>query len=279
MEILHKIPKLRWVPVRHWYDISNLMRLRTTVRDPADGKLYRFQCDAFESYQRARSFLGKEPETIEWLRNSLRPDDVFLDIGANIGIFSLFAAMHLDDNGHVYACEPHLPNATQVLQNAALNGLENRLSVLSIAASGEDGYFPFHYKRWGEGASGSQLAIEGNPALAATRSIGVEMKCGMTVDSMVEKGIIRRPNLIKIDTDGIEIPIVRGMERLLRSSERPRSLLIEIQPGEYDVQVDFMRSCGYALKENHFSGKPKRQFERGVPLRELAFNGLFEPTQ
>lgn len=278
MDFLYKLPKLRWVPVRHWYDLSNLMRLRTSVHDPLDGKIYKFQCDSFESFQRARSFLSKEPETITWLRNQLRPDDAFLDIGANIGIFSLFAARQISPAGHVYACEPHLPNAAQLLQNAALNQLQDRLSVLSIAASGQDGFFPFHYKRWGEGASGSQLAIDGNPALATTRSIGVEMKYGLTIDSMVETGIIRPPNLIKIDTDGIEIPIVRGMSRLLKSIQRPRSLLIEIQPGEYDEQTAFMASCGYTLKENHFAGKPKRLYERGVPLKELAFNGLFEPA-
>lgn len=94
MELLHKIPKLRWLPVRHWYDLRNAMRLSARVRDPVDGLVYRSECDSFESYQRARTFLGKEPETIAWLRKSLRPSDVFLDIGANIGIFSIFAGKH-----------------------------------------------------------------------------------------------------------------------------------------------------------------------------------------
>ncbi len=278
MELLYKIPKLRWLPVRHWYDLRGAMGFGARVRDPVDGKIYRFRCDSFESYQRARTFLGKEPKTIEWLRKTLRPDDVFLDIGANIGIFSMFAAAHIGDEGHVYSCEPHLPTAAELIRNMSLNDFGARASVLSVAASGSDGFFPFHYKRWRQGASGSQLAIEGNPALSSTRSIGVELKYGLTVDSMVSQGVIRPPSLIKIDTDGIEIPITRGMEKLLRSGNRPRSMLIEIQKGEYDEQVAFMQSCGYALKEKHFVGKYLRQYEAGATLMDLAFNTIFEPA-
>lgn len=277
MELLHKIPKLKWLPARHWYDPRTAMGFSTRVRDGVDGKVYRFQCDSFESYQRARSFLGKEPATLDWLRNTLRPDDVFLDIGANIGIFSLFAAAHIGPQGHVYACEPHLPTAAQLIRNMALNNFGDRMSVLSIAASGADGFAPFHYKRWREGASGSQLEIEGNPALAAAKGVGTELKYGLTVDTMVAQGVIRAPALIKIDTDGIEIPITRGMEKLLRSQQRPRSLLIEIQKGEHDEQTAFMTSCGYQLAANHLDGKYLRQFQAGAPLMDLAFNAVFEP--
>jgi FkbM family methyltransferase len=276
VDLLHKIPKLRWLPVRHWFDLRSAMRLRARVKDPVDGQIYRFEGDSLEAYQRGRLFLVKEPDTIRWLRTTLKPSDVFLDIGANIGIFSIFAGKHIGAEGHVYACEPHLPTATQLLQNVAANDLGDRVSVLSIAASGEDGFAPFLYKRWRHGASGSQLAIEDGPGLS--RSLGAELKAALTVDSMVERGVIRPPDLIKIDTDGIEIPITRGMERLLRSAQRPRALLIEIQEGEYKIQTDFMISCGYHLQETHLAGKPKRRFEAGASLEEVAFNGLFVPA-
>jgi len=221
------------------------------------------------------TFLEKEPRTIKWLRETLKPSDVFLDIGANIGIFSILAGKHIGQNGHVFACEPHLPNAAQLLQNISANGLGDRVSVLAIAASGEDGFNPFRYKRWRSGASGSQLGVTGSPAME--RSVGTELKAALTIDSMVEKGVIRSPDLIKIDTDGIEIPITRGMERLLRSSRRPRGLLIEIQQGEYQPQIEFLANCGYALAETHIVGKWKRKLDAGAMLEEIAFNALFIP--
>jgi len=87
------------------------MRLRALVRDSVDGVSYHFEADSFEAYQRGRLFLEKEPRTIKWLREALKPSDVFLDIGANIGIFSLFAGKHIGPQGHVFACEPHLPRS------------------------------------------------------------------------------------------------------------------------------------------------------------------------
>lgn len=275
MAHLHKISKLRWLPTRHWYDLRRLMRLSARVRDPVDSISYKFEADSFEAYQRGRSFLKKEPQTIEWLRKTLRPSDVFLDIGANVGIFSIFAGKHIGPEGHVYACEPHLPTAAQLLQNIGVNDLGDRVSVLSIAASGSDGFAPFLYKRWRQGASGSQLAVEGGPGMA--RAVGSELKAALTVDTMVERGVIRPPHLIKIDTDGIEIPITRGMEKLLRSSQRPRSLLIEIQEGEYEPQVAFMAGCGYRLQATHPVGKWKRKLEAGASLNQIAFNALFAP--
>src|SRR5262249_48269093 len=254
-DLLARSRTLKWLPFRHWFDLRQVMRLPVTIRDPADGKRYRFICSALPSYQRARELFDKEPDTIAWLRENLRPTDVFLDIGANIGAYSIFAAKPLGEQGHVYACEPHLPTAVQLLQNAALNGLQDRLSVLSIAVSGEDGFHPFRYKRWREGASGSQLMSLGGPGLE--RSIGVELKSGMRVDTMIALGAIRSPDLIKIDTDGLELAITSGMKTLLTSQTRPRSVLVEVQQGELQAQKEFMDSCGYTLIATHVSGKWK----------------------
>jgi FkbM family methyltransferase len=258
-EIFERISKLKWLPIRHWFDLREAMGLRVTVRDPEDGQRYRFTSD-----------------TIGWLRKNLRPSDVFLDIGANVGTFSIFAARHLSQAGHVYACEPHLPTTIQLLKNISLNGVEDRVSVISLAASGRDGFSPFHYKRWRPGASGSQLAVPGGPSL--TRHVGSELKSSMRVDSMIAQGVIRSPDLIKIDTDGIEIQIVAGMKDLLSGQGRPRSVLVEVQQGELQTQRDFMRACGYSLVERHLIGRGKRAFELGRPSEKLTLNAVFEPV-
>jgi len=275
LAIFERITKVRWVPLRHWFDLRQAMGLRVAVCDPEDGQRYRFVADSLHSYQRARALLSKEPETISWLRKNLRPSDVFLDIGANVGTFSIFAGKHISEAGHVYACEPHLPTTIQLIQNVAANGLEDRVSVISVAASGDDGFAPFLYKRWRQGASGSQLDVQGGPGLA--KHVGTELKACMRVDTMIAQGVIRSPNLIKIDTDGIEIPIVAGMKNLLSGQHKPRSLLVEVQQGELQRQRDFMKANGYALVASHLIGKWKRMFDQGQRLEQLAFNAVFEP--
>jgi FkbM family methyltransferase len=265
--VLQKITKqLRWAPARYWFYLREGMGSRVMVRDPVDGETYSFLADSLISFQRGKEFLSKEPKTIEWLRKNVRPNDVMLDIGANVGTFSIFAAKHMSAEGRVYACEPHLPTAAQLLQNVAANGVNDRVSVISVAASNTDGFFPFKYKRWRQGASGSQLAVEGGIDL--TKNVGTELKSAMRIDSMVEKGLIKCPNLVKIDTDGLEIPIVEGMKGILAGPNRPRSMLVEIQPGELEAQTKLMTACGYRLAEKH----------QLTADGQGAFNAVFEPA-
>ncbi len=275
MDIKHKLSQLRFFHIRHWFYLRQAMRLHVKIRDPEDGLRYRFVADSLHAFQRGKWLLTKEPDMIVWLNEQLRPDDVFLDIGANVGTFSIFAAMHLSEKGHVYSCEPHLPTAVQLMQNVAANNLGDRVSVISAAVSGEDSFVPFSYKRWREGASGSQLGIEGGVDLE--KPVGTELKMGLRVDTMIERGLIPPPNLIKIDTDGIELPITRGMKNLLCGENRPRSLMVEVQEGELTEQKAFMKECGYDMVSHRLARKAQRLFKKGTPLEELAFNAYFEP--
>jgi FkbM family methyltransferase len=270
------LAKLPWLPAEGWYGLRDLMRLPARVRDPADGAVYRFHGDSFEAWKRGMAFLGKEPETIAWLRDSLTPGDVFLDIGANVGVFTLFAARRVGDAGHVCAIEPHLPTATQLLRNVALNGLGARVSVLTVAAAAEDGFVPFRYKRFREGSSGSQLGIAGAPEMAL--SSGTELKFAVAVDSLVARGVIRPPTLVKIDVDGIEAPILRGMALLMAGADRPRAILVEMTPGAHAAQVALMADQGYRLAATHVLGKWRREALRGAGTETLAANGVFVPA-
>ena len=272
MKFIRKIIKLKWLPIRYWFYIRQAMMLKVRRKDPLNQTTYKFVAGSLHSYQRAIEALSKEPETLNWLRDSLKPDDTFLDIGANVGTFTIFAATQISNGGHVYACEPHLPTAVQLLQNIALNNLEHRVSVLSIATSDQDKFVPFRYKRWREGASGSQLSLAGAPTLE--NPVGVELKPSYCVDTLIELNAISSPNLIKIDTDGTELHILRGMEKLLKGTIKPRSVLVEAQIGESEQQEQFMATCGYKIVARHVEGK----FRSGTNFHELAHNAIYEQT-
>ncbi len=71
-----------------------------------EGKAILFSCPSRKAHFRARTLLSKEPDTIEWLKG-MKDGDVFWDIGANVGVYTLFAAAN---HVKVYAFEPESRN-------------------------------------------------------------------------------------------------------------------------------------------------------------------------
>jgi hypothetical protein len=84
--------------------------LITQVKVQDKNYVTRFVCGNRKEAHRAATLWLKEPGTMSWLDENLRGGDVFLDIGANIGIYTLAAAHRVGATGTVYACEPHKPN-------------------------------------------------------------------------------------------------------------------------------------------------------------------------
>lgn len=93
-----------------------------------------FLCDDPIEVWRAETILEKEPGTIRWL-DRIQPGDVFYDVGANIGVYSLYAAKR---GAKVYAFEPHALNALHLARNATMNGLD--ITVVQAVIGAYDGW-------------------------------------------------------------------------------------------------------------------------------------------
>ncbi|UCG72792.1 MAG: FkbM family methyltransferase [Chromatiales bacterium] len=249
-----------------------------TVEVQDDGPPCRFVCTRLRELKRAATMFLKEEGTIAWLRQELRPDDVFLDIGANIGIYTIFAARRLSDGGAVTAVEPHLVNATRLLQNVRANELEDRVSVLTCALAGTNGFRDFNYREWGAGTSNSQLGrcrdSRGRPYEPAAR----ELKAVTTVDTLIAAGAMRRPDLVKIDVDGLEAPILAGMQGLLTGDEPPRLVQVEVEPQTRAIIEERLAGWGYRRQSHHFSKGGKQRLATGEPEDAIPHNVIFEPA-
>jgi hypothetical protein len=117
--------------------------------------------------------------------------------------------------------------------------------------------------------------VEGMPELK--NQVGTELKYGIRIDTLIAQGAIRPPNLIKIDTDGIEYQIVSGMKNLLLSESRPNSIQIEVQVGEREKLYELMQEVGYSEVSHHANGKAEAMLKKGVSLDKVAYNAIFEP--
>jgi FkbM family methyltransferase len=250
--------------------------VRTRLRDR--GHVVTYVCETAMDALRPISLWIKEPGTMAWIESEVKPGDVFMDVGANIGIYSIAAAVRMAGRGTVYAFEPHKVNALTLMKNVQANALGRQITVLSCALSDKQGMIEFNYHSLASASTASQL---GHRRVAGTTAdfdpVASETVYATTVDALIGLGAITPPTLVKIDVDGNEVAILRGMAELLRSPRRPRSLQVELNVGEQAAIVGLLADCGYALSSRHLTYAGEQASARGVPLEEIAHNAVFAP--
>lgn len=256
----------------------DVISLLDVVEVEQDGVRYKFVCSTDKEVRRAHKMFAKEPGTIAWLSQSLRPDDVFYDIGANIGLYTLFAARRLGPSGLVYSFEPHLPNAASLLSNVEANGLTDRVQIIAIPLSGKDGFDQFHYFSVMHATSSSQFGaadLNGAPF----QPVASEIKYGCRLQTLVASGGLRRPTLMKIDVDGREPDLIEGMEDLLRSPEAPREVQVELERLTADRVTAQMENCGFRAGSCHWAKSHQVNMDQGAdPAAEYPRNVIFAKT-
>ena len=200
----------------------------------------------------------KEPETIEWIKkfNSSNNKINFWDIGANIGLYTLFASKYHENKIQVIAFEPSVLNLSVLARNVYENKLNNTVKILQLPLIDNQGKFLQMKETFlEEGASlssfGEDYNFEGkkiNPKI--TYNI-----LGTSIDSLINQKILEIPNYIKIDVDGIEHLILESGLSVLRSNSL-LSVLVEINENFEDQKKrveKLMSSCGFKLSEKHQS--------------------------
>ncbi len=238
-----------------------------------------YVCENRLQAYRAVSLWVKEPGTMAWIEAETRLGDRFLDIGANVGIYTIAAAHRVGDMGRVYAVEPHKPNAVSLMRNILRNDLQRRVDVLTLPLAEQRIVAAFNYTSLEPSVTGSQLGstfLDGHSRVF--KPAASELCLGMSVDELISINAIQAPHLIKIDVDGIELNILKGMRILLASAERPRGIQVELNIGEHDGVVDFLASQGYKLDHRHFTIGGERRRMAGVNIADIAHNAIFVPA-
>lgn len=184
-----------------------------------------------------------EPDLERTVLDLLSPGDVFYDLGANIGWYSLLAARKVGPNGSVVAFEPILENAFFAQWNATTNGLSN-ITVVPAAVTDRDGWMGFLKK----GALMGRLEKDDSELQARRRakftfnSTGHALVPITTLDSWLAQTGRPAPRLVKVDVEGAELGVLRGMRKTIAAA-RP-TLLIELHSTREEV-ADELDSLGY----------------------------------
>ena len=172
---------------------------------------------------RVDSLFQKEPITIEWI-SRFRKNDVLVDVGANVGMYTVWAAC--TRGARVFAFEPEAENYAVLNRNIRLNNIGSQVKAYCLALSDEPGYSELYLATLQIGGSchsyGEKLDFKHEPlnALYAQGCVGARL------DDLVEKGVVPVPDHIKIDVDGFEPKVIAGAMKTL-NDPKLRSLLIE----------------------------------------------------
>ena len=208
-----------------------------------------------------------EPSLTAWLAQRLKPGDTFVDVGANIGYFTLLASQLVGRSGRVIAIEPSPANLELLEQNVSANRAANvriipaavsdAVSELTLYADGVNGMTTLDAK-WA-----------GLHSLPATAKVPVAPLPDLVGDE--------RPAVIKIDVERHELPVLRSAAPLLG---RCPAVAVEVLEANVSSALTLMAPFGYEPLEmpNDYSVAAyiKRRVVEPEPLADLAGRGQID---
>ena len=151
---------------------------------------------------------GYEPETSQLLGLLLRPGDTFVDIGANNGYFAILASRYVGREGRVLAVEPNPLAVERLKRNVDLNGLNDSVRILPLALGEVDEETDLYVSKFEDGWA-SVIPFAG-----AREPFRVRVA---RLDNLLESGAASL--VLKLDAEGAEISILRGMAKLLEHTQ------------------------------------------------------------
>jgi FkbM family methyltransferase len=199
---------------------------------------------------RSETFYSKEPDTIAWI-DEMPEDFVLWDVGANVGIYSIYAG--LTGRGRVIAFEPEASNYWVLNRNIHLNELTDRVSGYCVALSEKSGTTRLALRTTQVGDA--LHTIDGVQGLNDSAPAFHQGCLTISADEAVSRLSVPAPTHIKIDVDGAEALVIAGAVSLLNAPSLV-SVLVELDntdesPGR-DV-VSILEAAGLSLTSSEAS--------------------------
>ena len=210
---------------------------------------------------RYNTFFTKEPETLQWI-DGFEDKSVFLDVGANVGLYSIYAAVK--KHAYVYAFEPSFFNLEFLARNIYNNQLVDNINVIPVALNQSIGVNNFHLTstQWGGALSTFDQSYDDS---------GNEIKpdfiyktAGFDLDALVVQLKIKKIDYIKIDVDGLEHLILLGAINTLKNI---KEVLIEINDNFYDQSEKsskILTALGFYLDQKIYTEELTKQVSNQI---------------
>ncbi len=228
--------------------ISSLFKLKKKIKIKNYQnkiKTINLNADNYVTHFRSNLFFLKEKEVRFFIDKYLDNNSIFFDIGANIGIFSLYSA--ITKNAYVYCFEPEYSNLSLLKENIINSSLTSKIFPYSLAVGNKLAITNLHVADFTPGAAVSSIS---DKKIDKTHEgfdvIWKEGVMEVTLDFVCES-LNLVPEMIKIDTDGNEKNVLLGAENTLKD-DKLKFIIME-KPSNKE-KLDF---CYNFLKINNFN--------------------------
>jgi FkbM family methyltransferase len=199
-----------------------------------DGCRFKFDAANREIASTILSTGEYEGATLDAIRSLVGRDGTFIDLGANLGFFSVLIGRAVSAPGHVHAFEPTPATATLLRDNIVANGVEDRVTLVQQAVSDQQGTARFSLYA---SAQANQLAVAGTDGASGSIEVTVT-----TLDAYLASLGWPRVDVVKMDVEGVETKVLDGMRELIRRQPALR-IIFEYHLG----QLDRARVSGVSL--------------------------------
>jgi len=202
--------------------------------------------------------------------NFVKEGDVVLDVGAHIGYYTLLAAVRVGDSGHIHAFEPVSKIFERLSRNISINKITN-VTLNRIAVSdkcGKISIFVADNTNTGKSSLFRMLNFSGV----------IEDVDSITIDKYLEQKAVEKVHLVKIDVEGNELAVLKGMTHML-SVQNPPCLLVEVN----DKNLRMANTSSYEMFAylKNYGFLPYKISESGVEPVSKVFDDslvLFRPS-
>ena len=202
-----------------------------------------------------------EPIETDLVKKHIKKNDRILDIGANIGYYTLLFASIIGSKGHVFSFEPEPKNFKILESNVKLNNFHNT-TLEKLAVSNQSGNIELYLSDEGIGQHRIHKSRFGKS------SISVKM---ISIDDYFDNNF-QKIDFIKIDVEGAEYDVLKGMKHILKNNSSIK-ILLEFNPinliehgSDPKEFLDFLETHNFLL---HIISEKNNQFQPILSINEL----------